>query len=197
MTGSEPDEAFDLWDEGREDAVDIEAVILLDNSGSMHWAMESASNSMWAIKRSLDKVNASTTVVTFADDARLLYSASEKAKVTKKYSGTDGGTNVNQAIAYAKYVFANSTRAIKLLIVITDGEWYDSGFGDKTIAQLNKAGVITALGYIDNNIKYGMEPTAKITGHNAQIVVPLSDASGLLGLAKALVKLGIKRNLAK
>ena len=203
--GVDPDEAFDLWDDGREDVVDIETVVLLDNSGSMSWTMEQAADSAWAIKRSMDKIGAATTVVTFSDDARLLYSSKEKAKVTKAYSGVDGGTDPMQALEYAKYVFASSERAIKILIVITDGQWFNGSAPDKIITQLNKGGVITALGHIDevNRLPkdlrgnyYGSEPM-KIEGHNAQIVVPMSDGGGLLTLAKALVKLGIKRNLGK
>lgn len=207
MTGSEPDEVFDLWDDGREDVLDIEAVILLDNSGSMGWTIDSAHDSMWAIKRSLDKVGAATTVLTFADDARLLYDSSERAKVNKKYVGTAGGTEPRQAINYAKYIFANSERAIKILIVITDGEWYRSDEQDNTIAQMRRAGVITALGYIDYQNRYSDADTVaarrasgiktKINGHGAEIVVPLQDGAGLLTLAKALVKAGVKRNLAK
>lgn len=206
MTGSEPDEVFDLWDDGREDVLDIEAVVLLDNSGSMDWTIREAHDSMWAIKRALDKVGASTTVVTFSDDARMLYSSSEKAKVFKKYVGTAGGTDPRQAIAYSKYIFANSERAIKILIVITDGEWWGAEISDEQIAEMRKAGVITALGYIDYTsqwdevtrearIKAGHKQI--INGHNAEIIVPLSGGAGLLTLAKALVRLAIKRNLDK
>jgi hypothetical protein len=205
--GTAPDEVFDRWDEGREDVVDIETVILLDNSGSMGWTIESAHDSMWAIKRAMDKIGASTTVVTFADDARLLYSANQRAKVTKSYVGTAGGTEPKQALDYAKYIFANSERAIKILIVITDGVWYNSKEQDQTIHRLRKAGVITALGYVDERQRYSDEVRERygwsndeplsIDGHNAEIVVPLSDGNGLLALAKALVKVGIKRNLDK
>jgi hypothetical protein len=198
---------FDRWDEGREDVVDIETVILLDNSGSMSWTIESAHDSMWAIKRSMDKIGASTTVLTFADDARMLYSADQKAKVTKSYVGTAGGTSPKQAIDYARYIFANSDRAIKILIVITDGVWYNAEEQDRIIHQLRKAGVITALGYVDESQQwteerraiYGYKPGQAMTidGHNAEIVVPLSNGNALLTLAKALVKVGIRRNLDK
>lgn len=207
MTGSAPDEVFDLWDDGREDVLDIEAVILLDNSGSMHWTIDAAHDSMWAIKRSLDKVGASTTVITFADDARMLYDSTERAKINKKYVGTAGGTEPKQAIDYAKYIFANSERAIKILIVITDGVWYGAEASEQIIAQLRKAGVITALGYVDaeayrrsqNPEAYVNREQTKTTvdGHGAEIVVVLNDGSALLTLAKALVKAGIKRNLNK
>ena len=207
MTGSSADEVFDIWDDGREDVLDIEAVILLDNSGSMSWTIDSAHDSMWAIKRSLDKVGASTTVVTFSDDARMLYDSNERAKVSKKYVGTAGGTEPTQAINYAKYIFANSDRAIKILITITDGVWYQAQAADQAISQMRRAGVITALGYVDQNAHYRQEnpevyvnreiSVTSVDGHGSEIVVVLNDGSALLTLAKALVKAGIKRNLNK
>jgi len=205
MTGAEPDEVFDLWDEGREDVVDIETVVLLDNSGSMGWTIDSAHDSMWAIKRAMDKIGASTTVVTFADDARILYGANQKAKVTKAYVGVAGGTNPKQAVDYAKYILANSERAIKILIVITDGEWWNSEEQDRIISQMRKAGVITALGYIDprgawseeNRQRFADDRKQQVNGHGAEIVVALDNGNSLLNLAKALVKAGIKRNLSK
>jgi len=204
-TGGAVDEVFDRWDEGREDVVDIETVILLDNSGSMSWTIESAHDSMWAIKRAMDKIGAATTVLTFADDARMLYSADQRAKVTKTFVGTAGGTSPKQALDYAKYVFANSERAIKILIVITDGVWYNAKEQDQIIHTLRKAGVITALGFVDETQQWdaerrkawGYDQGLKIDGHNAEIVVPLVNGSSLLTLAKALVKVGIKRNLDK
>lgn len=200
-TGVDADECFDQWDNGRDDVTDIEAVILLDTSGSMEWTKASAFDSTWAIKRALDKIDASTTVMTFDNDARILYSANERASSKKKVSGDSGGTEPKQALDYAKYLLANSERAIKLLIVITDGVWYNSKEQDKTIAQLRRSGVVTALGFIDYQNQYPPEQrgnnVTKIDGHNAEIVVPLDNGSSLLTLAKALVKVAIKRNLSK
>jgi hypothetical protein len=144
-------------------------------------------------------------VLTFADDARMLYSADQRAKVTKTFVGTAGGTSPKQALDYAKYVFANSERAIKILIVITDGVWYNAKEQDQIIHTLRKAGVITALGFVDETQQWdaerrkawGYDQGLKIDGHNAEIVVPLVNGSSLLTLAKALVKVGIKRNLDK
>jgi hypothetical protein len=204
-TGVDADECFDQWDNGRDDVTDIEAVILLDVSGSMSWTRDSAFDSTWAIKRSLDKIDASTTVVTFDNDAKLLYSADERAKPMKKITSDSGGTEPEDALKYAKYVLANSTRAIKILITITDGEWYGKE-GDKIIADLRRNGVITSLGFIDEYRQYGEEFMQRrreagekrtINGHNSEIVVPLEDGSSLLTLAKAIVRLAIKRNLSK
>jgi Mg-chelatase subunit ChlD len=196
VTGGELDEAFDQWDMGREDAVDIECVILLDNSGSMHQHANQAYEAMWAIKRALDKVDASTTVVTFSDDARLLYSSNEHAQSTVfKSNDTEGGTEPFKAVNYAQSVLANSNRAIKILIPITDGEWYGAKNTEDIIRRLRSAGVITALGMIGYRKP---EPGAEIAinTHGCEVGVNIDEMSNLFTLARAMVRLGIERNLA-
>jgi len=194
-TGCETDEAFDLWDLGREDAVDIECVILLDNSGSMGNRIQEAYEAMWAIKRSMDKVGASTTVVAFSDTDRTIYSAKDRAGKVVPHIGLGGGTMPFNSLRYARSVFANSTRAIKILIPITDGAWAQSEESNRVIRQLRSAGVVTALGMIDankdNNGKY------VIDAHGCEVAVAIDDIRNLFHLAKAVVRVGIDRNLNK
>jgi Mg-chelatase subunit ChlD len=201
VTGCEVDEAFDLWEEGREDAVDIEAVVMLDVSGSMDWALRSSYQSMWSIKRALDKVNASTTVLTFGSQAELLYSSNERATTTMKYAGDGGGTEPKDAVNYAYSVLANSNRAIKLFIAITDGMWYNAELVDNQIRQLRKAGVLTALAYVvnpeylerqavDGQVNIGID------SHGCEIATNITNPRDLFILARKLVKTGVGRNLA-
>jgi hypothetical protein len=203
-TGVEFDEAFDQWDLGREDAVDIEAIVLLDNSPSMSWTINEAYDSMWAIKRALDKINASTTVLTFSDTHEVLYSNDERASHRKRYAGTGGGTEPYDALRYAKYVLANSDKAIKIIIAITDGQWYDGDKSNTVLRELRRSGVITALAYVDDreyNAKRWGNPDAPlpkltIDAHGCEVVEKVNDASQLFGLAKKLVKAGVSRNLS-
>jgi hypothetical protein len=194
-TGCDTDEAFDEWDTGREDVLDIECVIVIDNSGSMYSQMSNAYQSMWAIKRALDKVDASTTVVTFASSTHLLYSADEKATAQYRDIGSGGGTEPTQAVRYARSVLANSQRAIKLFIAITDGEWFASTDADDDIRHLRKGGVITALGMIGaGSLKDG---DVTINSHGCEVAVPIEEMSQLFVLAKEMVRAGIRKNLIK
>lgn len=197
MTGGDVEEAFDQWDMGREDAVDIECVIILDNSGSMHSVMSNAYQSMWAIKRALDKIGASTTVVTFASTGEeyTLYAPHERAEATYRDIGTGGGTEPVKALRYARSVLAQSNRAIKILIPITDGEWYRSEDSDDIIRNLRKGGVLTALGMIGaGSLAHG---DVIINTHGCEVAVPIDDMTQLFVLAKDMVRSGIKRNLTK
>jgi hypothetical protein len=206
--GCDVDEAFDRWELGREDAVDIECVILLDTSPSMSWTINKAYDNMWAIKRAMDKINASTTVIAFDDAARVLYSANERATYQKRVTDMGRGTEPLKALKYAKYVLAESRRAVKLIISITDGAWSQRDECDNIVRQLRKGGVLTALAYVDDtdwwNERYAdYGPNYKrsrseitIDTHGCEVAVLVNEASQLFGLAKRLVKVGIARNLA-
>jgi Mg-chelatase subunit ChlD len=192
--GEDLDECFDQWDDGREDAIDIEAVILLDTSGSMGSVMAQAYEAMWTTKRALDKVNANTTVISFSSWTQLVYSNDERAGVNMKYNSASGGTEPLDALEYARNVLAESNRAIKVFIVITDGEW---GWGnedekhDKIILELRRAGVITALGYLQTG-----HANTNIKTHGCEVAANLTDPAQLFVLARNIVKSGVQRNLA-
>lgn len=196
LRGAKLSESFDRWSIGREDAVDIEAVIILDASGSMGGAREQrASNAMWGLKRALDKVNANCTVVTFSwsGSERVLYKAEESASSTVKRVQTGGGTDPEGALKYATRVLAESDRAIKVLFSITDGEWSNEESCDELVRNLRRAGVLTALAHIS---EYTSDSEA-VNAHQSEIVSAVSNASDLFLLGRSLVKVATKRNLAR
>lgn len=196
LTEHDVDEAFDQWELGREDAVDIECVVLLDISGSMDWCIDNAYQSMWAIKRALDKVNATTTVVAYDTEAYTIYGPLERAGIQMKYSGSGGGTDPKVAIEYANSVLAESERAIKILITITDGEWGTTTDVDSIVMRLRNAGVLTSLAFISDPKHLSDGQTIRINNHGHEVAVNITDARDLFTLARRLVKLGSARNLA-
>lgn len=193
MTGADLDEVFDRWSEGRDDAVDIEAVILLDVSGSMQTDAKNAYESMWALKRALDKVGAGCTVVTFASDTRLLYSSDEQASNTMKYAGVGGGTSPLGALKYSTKVLADSSRAVKMLFTITDGEWSSPEECDKLVKRMRDGGVLTALAYIGGAWDGA---TASDKHHGCEIFSQVRSSADLFVLGRQLVKVATQRNLA-
>ena len=145
--------AFDRWDEGVSDAVDIEAVIMLDISGSMSGVVQQAYNAMWVLKRAFDSVDMSTTVLLYSDDSSTLYRSDERADGDVRVAWGGGGTDALPALQEATRILAASERRHKMLIALTDGQWYPGVdmYGltaDEYITKLNDAGVHTALGYI-------------------------------------------------
>jgi Mg-chelatase subunit ChlD len=197
MRGCDLDEAFDRWTTGREDAVDIEAVILLDSSTSMQGERERrASNAMWGLKRALDRVGASCTVVTFESSGseKVLYKADERATTTVKRVEPDGGTNPIGALKYATNVFAQSGRAMKMLFTITDGAW-QAGYQEPISAneltkKLRRAGVLTALAHIGGSL------TNMADAHEHEIVASVDNSNELFLLGRQLVKVATQRHLS-
>lgn len=160
-------EAFDRWDEGVTDAVDIEAVIMLDASGSMGAIMVEAFNAMWVLKRAFDSVDISTTVIAYDGTSEVLYDSQERATPMVRYAPKGGGTDPVDGLNQAMRILSASQRANKMLIILTDGEWslpldqFDLTSEDY-IKRMNEAGVLTALGYIDGFLSDRIEAGADI-----------------------------------
>lgn len=181
----DPQTAFDRWDEGVTDAVDIEAVILLDISGSMNMVIDHANNAMWALKRSFDMSEISSTVLVFDDKSTTLYRSTDRADGAsiRRPSG-GGGTDPSEGLSQAARILGTTKKRHKVLIAITDGEWnsWRDEYGlscDDYVARMNDAGVMTALGFIADNGWYSEELTdqqrvekAKENSHGCRIAVP-------------------------
>jgi hypothetical protein len=193
LQGEEFDTCFDEWHEGRTDVTAIEAVILLDKSGSMSGRnADEAYKSMWAIKKALENVEARTTVVTFDYGTQLLYSADEKAGTTIRDGGASGGTNPESAIMFAKRVLAETDKPIKVLFMITDGAW-DTKVGEEAVNEMRNAGVLTCQAYLS---QYDEQlDTIESYRHSFELLTQIKTAKDILVLGKDLVRLAIQRNL--
>ena len=198
IQGESFDTIFDQWNEGREDATDIECVIAIDNSGSMSGSkIANANRAMYAIKRALDRIEASTTVLTFSDKAHVLYDSKERANSMIRDGFSGGGTDPNNAIAYATKLLAESTRKVKVFFIITDGEWYshdNNKSNHEAIEKLSNAGVLTAFAYIPESVNDNMVLTPE-TAHHCEIGGVVSNPFDLVIMAKAIVKYAISRRL--
>ena len=194
LRGDDLDTVFDEWTEGRDDVTEIEAVILLDRSGSMDGQnADNAYKSMWAIKKALERVEARTTVATFDSRTNLLYGADEKAGTTIRDSGADGGTNPENAILYAKKVLADSEKPIKILFMITDGSW-QTDKGEKAIVDMKNAGVLTCQALITGGYEVSADSLNQYR-HEFELMTSIKSAKDILILGKELVRLAITRNL--
>lgn len=204
LMGSALDESFDLWDEGKSDASDIECVIMLDISGSMYSMFDRAFDSMWAIKRALDSIDAKTTVLTFGDYSRVLYSAESRANIQKRFSMDGYGTTQPlQGIAYARDVLQQSASAIKLFIAITDGAWADKEESDMLIAEMRASDILTSLVFIldgweeEQALRLAEDrPDYKLDGHGCEIARVVNTPTDITGFARELVKLQQSRYIS-
>jgi Mg-chelatase subunit ChlD len=196
MRGDDLDTVFDRWNEGRDDATEIECVILLDNSGSMSgFKANNAYRAMYAIKRALDRINANCTVLTFNDDVKTLYRSTDKATSVIRDAGTGGGTVIDSALQRATKILAETEKPVRIFFAITDGEW--SGNQDtnhETINRMARAGVLTAFAFIPEE-NQSVQPLTQETSHHCEIGAIVHNPLDLISMVRSIVKYGVSRRL--
>lgn len=139
---------FDVWDTGNENT-DIEAVILLDNSGSMGYYMNEVSEKAWIIKRGIETIDGNVTVYNFHSYSELLYDKKDKAKPRHfRNIYATGSTNPMTALVEADRILTTTDKHIKMLFIVTDGEWDNRSECDTVIKRLNDKGVMTCVVYM-------------------------------------------------
>lgn len=198
VRGCEIDQAFDRWDEGS-DGADVEAVIMVDRSGSMAGGRNDmhASVACWTIKRALEQIGAPVTVYAFDDKAELAYGRNELADRTRyKFIYGNGGTNPYSTLLAAEQLLMASRKKNKMLFMITDGA-FDAQKNDEVIERISKRGILTVMTLImdDRDMQYyedrGMEE--KNWRHGAEVYGRIKTARDLLPFAKSVVMSAIKK----
>lgn len=190
------DRLFDKWSTGNDNR-DIEAIILLDNSGSMSYQMESALTATWTIKRALEAIDSRVSVFRFNNDGRLLYSAEDKANPNAyRYIGSTGGTNPYEVLVESERMLGASDRGIKLFITVSDGGWDNSIMCDEVVSRINNIeGAITVSVLLGNFSYYYKEYGAKYVEeqlipeyrHNAEVFHAISEPKDLVEVASKIV----------
>jgi uncharacterized sporulation protein YeaH/YhbH (DUF444 family) len=201
---SDPREVFREWEDGQDDIADLEVVILMDISSSMNSGMGQmygipagraerrcyvASKALWILRTALDKLDASTTVLGFNGYGVRIYDRDERTGRTAfKSVSVSGGTHPDEALRAAKNVLDSSKRAHKVLIILSDGQWYSSD-GDDMTEQLSKDGVTTALFGI------GYDPAGDLhgTNHAAEVM----DLDGIVAAVKSTVKVAMRKKVRR
>jgi hypothetical protein len=198
-------EAFDQWDIGNE-ATDIEAVILTDNSGSMGGLMKSVCENTWIIKRGIESINGSVTVYNFDSDSELLYEAGDRAKAREmRFVESGGNTNPIRGIIEADRILSASKKSIKILFIVTDGEWEKEAQCDDLIKRMGEKGVITSVVFLGDYKGYrevlgrsamGDEQATQYIArlrHKARVFHAVSTTRDILNVATELVKSTLKK----
>lgn len=213
----DPDTAFDTWEEGKTEDTEIEAVLLIDRSGSMSSRTSSgiskythAMQTAWAFKRSIDSVGGSATVIAFDTSVHVVYKAEDKAGANKYRNGTSGGgTSPYDALVISHKILASSTLKNKLLIIVTDGAWcschseykvsdaysYSTNHcsadrSNKMCERISLGATTTLLLLADNNvIAQGREPDP----HGCESALIINGAQDLFKSTQKIVRMVAKR----
>lgn len=194
-------EMFDVWDTGNENT-DIEATILIDNSGSMWGLMSTVCEQAWIIKRGIESINGSVSVYSFNSESKVVYESNEKAKPnTFRYVSNTGWTNPYRALIEAERTLKASSKPNKLFFAITDGQWSDDKDCNEVIKRMKEAGILTVVVYLSNDSdslhdlmlrsREGDEQAkAYLTSlnHGAHIFKSVSEPKHSLALANEIIK---------
>jgi hypothetical protein len=191
---------FDVWDTGNENT-DIEAVILLDNSGSMGVHMDEVCEKAWIIKRGIEAIDGSVTVYNFHSYSEVLYDKKDKAKPRNfRNIYATGSTNPITALVEAERILATTDKHIKMLFIVTDGEWDNTAECDNIIKRLNQKGVMTCVVFMGDyeyvnrillEAKQGeaySQETLKRLRHGANVFKAVTKPKDVLELAVDIVK---------
>ena len=188
------DKVFDRWSEGNSNN-DIDAIVLVDTSGSMSWQIQRTMESAWVIKRGIERINGRVSVYKFNHDSRLIYSATDKAQPTEyRYVNSSGGTNPYKALLEARRQLLNSKRGVRMLFIVTDGEWDMDEENNKVIADLTKDGVQTSVVYLGSLKGWGefdreeYENRCKRYRHGAKHFREVEEPNQMVLVAKDIVK---------
>lgn len=136
---------FDRWSDG-DQSTEIEASILIDNSGSMSRIMDETNEAAWIIKRAIEAIEGKVSTFTFSTYCKRLYDRDERAMPTT-YRGVraQNSTNPQSALVETSLIMEASTAANKLVFILTDGSWDSSTSCDEEIRRMQEAGVLVVV----------------------------------------------------
>ena len=202
INGCEIDEAFDRWEEGN-DGADVEAVILVDRSGSMgsDHNDRNASLACWTIKRALEAIDAPVTVYAFDDESEVAYKRTERAHRTRyKFIYGNGGTNPYSSLVAAEQLLMSSRKKNKMLFIITDGV-FNTEKNDEIIERISRRGIMTAMTLImsDKDLEYYNDRGQNESNfrHGVEVFGRITSARDLVPFAKSVVVTTIKKRRNK
>jgi uncharacterized sporulation protein YeaH/YhbH (DUF444 family) len=152
----DPDTLFDRYEPGQMDASELELVCIVDVSGSMQKVTLNLAEALWAIWRAVDDLDGEGTIFTFCSGPhRVLGRPGERPDQRMFHPQAWGGTDPESALREAFAHLANSPALNRLVIILTDGDWY-GGQGDLVIAAMREVGITTVLAYLDTSQVVGM-----------------------------------------
>ena len=177
---------FRRWDGGVNDELGIEAVILIDNSGSMAQNdLEQCSANAWSFTKALEALgDSSVTIMSFNNGHDYLYTDISQMGTTQvNVAVSGGGTDPYSALDAAYGIFSRSDLDRKMMLVFTDGEW--GGYGnEEMVRKIGKMGVSTGMMYFDNGWGSHSHSVAKEFQYN----IKTNEMGDLAKMGKTIVR---------
>ena len=158
---ADADELFDRYEPGALDASELEAVLLLDVSSSMHSQTAKLGEATWAIRQAVDDLEGTLTVLTYENGHYVLARPGQRPDDRMYVPQSLGGTDPESALNEAWRIIAGSEARNRLMVVMTDGQWegevvrnaagraiMSSVRSDALIEAMRNAGVATVMAFV-------------------------------------------------
>lgn len=144
----DPEQLFDRYEPGQMDASELEVVLLVDVSGSMNaWVMELA-EATWAVRHAVDDLDGRITVLAYDSGPHMVVANPGVRPDDRMYVvPATGGTVPDSALREAWQVLGESQARNRILLILTDGDWYQVQ-ADRLIEAMNGRGIITILAFL-------------------------------------------------
>lgn len=180
----DPERLFDRFSPGRGDATDVEVVVLLDVSSSMHTKTVQLGESAWAIRRAVDDVEGLSTVFTYHQQHQVMAKAQERPDMRMFTPTATGGTEPSSALRQAHRLLAESDKRIRIMVILTDGDWETPTKSEVYIAAMREEGIVTVLAFLDTTAMYRQPGVpAPVNAHGCDIYEDIGgDPHGLARL---------------
>jgi hypothetical protein len=139
------DNVFDRFEAGQMDASSLDVVLVCDVSGSMGQQIYKLADATWAIRTAVDRVEGKCTVLGFGDDASMIFDGSHRPDGRVFIPMLEGSTNPTSACREAHRVVAGSAAANRIVIVLTDGSWWQPTPAIAAMQAAQREGAIVAV----------------------------------------------------
>ena len=185
-----PEAWFDRYEPGHLDATEMEAVVLVDVSTSMRDFTHTLGEATWAIRRAVDDLEGRLTVLTYdSGPFRVIAAAGERPDNRMFVPRASGGTDPLSALREAYHILANSEAPIRIMVILTDGDWYGLvNESEATIAAMAQVGVTTVLAFLPNP-GFGV---AAMDAHGCEVAESIEDVHGLARLFAKIADIRIR-----
>ena len=145
------DSLFDRFEPGQMDASELDVAVLLDVSGSMSTSMDRLGEAAWAIRHAVDDLEGECSVIAWESGPhRVMAHPGERPDDRMFVPRPLGGTEPLSALTEAYGRLANSSARNRLMVILTDGDWYTEQ-GAEVIAAMNDAGIVTVCALLGND----------------------------------------------
>lgn len=139
------DNIFDEFQPGAMDASSLDCVLLLDVSGSMSSQNLRLAEATWAIRHAIDRVEGTCTVLGFGWDASIIFDAWQRPDGRIFVPTLEGSTDPVGAVREAHRLVAGSTAANRIVLMLTDGSFYNTRPVTAALAACRDEGALTAI----------------------------------------------------